>query len=629
MAEARNEAISWNEIRWHLSKVEKPSRYTGGEINVPKKDRTGTDVLFALGFPDVYEIGMSHLGSQILYFVLNERPDVLCDRVYAPWTDMEKLMRDTGIPLFGLETRLPLSSFDIVGFSLQYELTYTNVLNMLDLGGVPLRCKDRKEGYPLIIAGGPCAMAPEPIAPFIDVFVLGDGEEVVLEIADVYKAWKNSCESRDELLRDLSLVEGVYVPSLYDIGYKRDGTIKSIRPKERTRGVSGDEAPAKISRRIVKSLEAAPFPVRPLIPLMEPIHDRAMVEIMRGCTQGCRFCQAGTIYRPVRERSLETIDDLSRNLIDASGYEEVSLVSLSSADYSCIEELVTRLVKENPCGARVSLPSLRVDSFSIDLARTLSSGQKVGLTLAPEAGTQRMRDIINKKVTEEDLIDAATYAFSNGFSNIKLYFMIGLPGETDEDVLAIADLAKKIRQIGRNMKVRPNITVSASGFVPKPNTAFQWEPCISQEELVRRQRLLGNALRGPGLIYKYHDAKTTWLEAIFARGDRKLSEALEIAYRKGARFDAWPDMLQENLWKESFKESGLDPSFYAHRERGEDEVLPWDHLDSGVTKQFLLSERHKARRGITTPDCRRGPCVKCGVCEKFGVENVLAVKREV
>lgn len=293
MAEARNEAISWNEIRWHLSKVEKPSRYTGGEINVPKKDRTGTDVLFALGFPDVYEIGMSHLGSQILYFVLNERPDVLCDRVYAPWTDMEKLMRDTGIPLFGLETRLPLSSFDIVGFSLQYELTYTNVLNMLDLGGVPLRCKDRKEGYPLIIAGGPCAMAPEPIAPFIDVFVLGDGEEVVLEIADVYKAWKNSCESRDELLRDLSLVEGVYVPSLYDIGYKRDGTIKSIRPKERTRGVSGDEAPAKISRRIVKSLEAAPFPVRPLIPLMEPIHDRAMVEIMRGCTRGVGFARRG------------------------------------------------------------------------------------------------------------------------------------------------------------------------------------------------------------------------------------------------------------------------------------------------------------------------------------------------
>ena len=609
------EMISWDELKWHLGKVEKPARYAGGEINAIHKDPLSAEVLFALAFPDVYEVGMSHLGSHILYHLLNQRPDVVCDRVYAPWIDMESLLRDIGLPLFSIENRLPLSLFDIVGFSLQYELTYTNVLSMLDLGGIPLKSEEREKGDPLVIAGGPCAMAPEPIAPFIDAFALGDGEEVVLEIIDTYKTWANSEKSRLELLEALSTLEGVYVPCLYNVEYEDDGTIEDIR---KSFGV-----PSRVKRRVIKSLDQAPCSDRPLIPLMEPIHDRAMVEIFRGCTQGCRFCEAGTIYRPVRERSLEASYDLARHLIESSGYEEVSLVSLSSADYSCIEELIGRLVKDKPGGARVSLPSLRVDSFSVELAQMLSTGQKVGLTLAPEAGSQRMRDSINKKVTEKDLVEAATYAFSNGFSHIKFYFMIGLPGETDEDVLAIADLAKKIRQIGRNMRVRPNVVVSVSGFVPKPNTAFQWEKCVSQDELKRRQMLLGRALRGPGLTYKYHDTKTTWLEAVFARGDRRLSKTLEIAYGKGARFDAWPNMLNESLWQESFLESGVDPRFFAHRERSETETLPWDHLDSGVGKEFLLSERSRSKAGITTPDCRHGECVGCGVCPGFEVENKL------
>ena len=615
MSERKPEVISWDELKWHLGKVEKPSRYTGGEINVSNKDPLQAKVLFALAFPDVYEVGMSHLGSHILYHVINQRPDVVCDRVYAPWIDMENLLRDIGFPLFSTENRMSLSSFDIVGFSLQYELTYSNVLSMLDLGGIPLRSEQRRIGDPLVIAGGPCAMAPEPIAPFIDAFALGDGEEIVLEIIDTYKGWADSGKSRLELLAALSKLEGVYVPSLYGMEYGSDGTIKGIR--------SSKGAPSCVRRRVVKSLDEVSFPDKPLIPLMEPIHDRAMVEIFRGCTQGCRFCEAGTIYRPVRERSLNGSCDLARNLVRASGYEEVSLVSLSSADYSRIEELIGRLVKDDPCGAKVSLPSLRVDSFSVELAQILSTGQKVGLTLAPEAGSQRMRDAINKKVTEKDLVDAASYAFSNGFSHIKLYFMVGLPGETDEDVLAIADVAKKIRQIGRDMKVRPNVVVSVSGFVPKPNTAFQWEEGVCQEELKRRQVLLGKALKGPGLAYKYHDAKTTWLEAVFARGDRRLSKTLEIAYRKGARFDAWPSMMDENLWMASFEESELDPSFFAHREREETEILPWDHLDSGVDKGFLLSERSKAKAGITTPDCRREGCVGCGVCPSFGVENKI------
>ncbi len=642
------QSIPWNELKRHLGKVEKPARYTGGEVNCQSKVPGSVDVLFALAFPDVYEVGMSHLGSQILYFVLNSRPDISCERVYAPWLDMENLLSEKGWPLFSIENRLPLSSFDIVGFSLQYELTYTNILMMLDLGGIPLRSKDRTGGGPLVIAGGPCALSAEPIAEFIDAFALGDGEELALDITDVYKDWKSSGRSRQDLLVALSLVESVYVPSLYNVEYNHDGTINEITPcpvrldnqiyQALKASVSDPalrdwcfpqgepglfRAPRKVRRRVLKSLEGAPFPNKPLIPLMEPIHDRAMVEIFRGCTQACRFCQAGMIYRPVRERSPETVEKLARALLESSGYDEVSLVSLSSADYGHIEELIRRLVEDNPCGARVSLPSLRVDSFSVELARILGASRKAGLTLAPEAGSQRMRDIINKKVTEEEILGAATSAFSSGFSHIKLYFMIGLPGETDGDILAIPTLVKQIRQIGRDIKARPTIVASVSGFVPKPNTPFQWEACIEPEELRRRQRLLGSALRGPGIEYRYHDAKLTWLEAVFARGDRRLSRVLEIAWEKGARFDAWTNMFDESLWKEAFSQAGVNPSFFAHRERKEDEVFPWEHLDNGVTRSYLSLERERAKKGVITKDCRSGHCVGCGVCPGLGVEISL------
>ena len=648
MPRGEQQSIPWNELKRHLGKVEKPARYTGGEINSQPKAHDSVDVLFALAFPDVYEVGMSHLGSQILYSVLNSRTDIACERVYAPWFDMENLLREKGWPLFSIESRLPLSSFDIVGFSLQYELTYTNILTMLELGGVPLRSKDRTEGDPLVIAGGPCAMSAEPIAEFIDAFALGDGEELTLDITDAYKNWKHSGRSRQDLLAALSLVESAYVPALYNVEYNHDGTINEItsRPvrldgqayQALKAGVSDQalrdwcfpqdmpglfRAPRRVRRRVLKSLEGAPFPNKPLIPLMEPIHDRVMVEIFRGCTQACRFCQAGTIYRPVRERGPETVEKLARTLLESSGYDEVSLVSLSSADYGHIEELISGLLEDNPCGARVSLPSLRIDSFSVELARILGASRKAGLTLAPEAGSQRMRDIINKKVTEEEILEAATSAFSSGFSHIKLYFMIGLPGETDDDILAISSLVKQIRQIGRNMKARPTIVASVSGFVPKPNTPFQWEACIEPEELVRRQRLLGSALRGPGIEYRYHDAKLTWLEAVFARGDRRLSRVLEIAFEKGARFDAWPNMLDESLWKEVFNDAALNPSFFAHRERKQDEVFPWEHLDTGVTRSYLSLERERAKKGAITRDCRAGHCVGCGVCPGLGVEVSL------
>lgn len=638
--------ITWNDLRRHLGKVEKPARYTGGEINAKHKDPQSVDILFALAFPDVYEVGMSHLGSHILYSVLNNRHDVSCERVYAPWHDMESLLRERSWPLFSIENRLPLSSFDIVGFSLQYELTYSNVLMMLDLGGIPLRSKDRAQDAPLVIAGGPCAMSAEPMADFIDAFALGDGEELSLDIVDTYKAWKGTGRSRSDLLVMLSLVESVYVPSLYDVEYNGDGTLGRVVPRpvrlddqsyQSIKAETGNLAlrrscfpedrpgwfiaPSGVRRRVIKSIDHAAFIDQPLIPLMEPIHDRAMVEIFRGCTQGCRFCQAGTIYRPVRERAPGTITGYARKLLEASGYDEVSLVSLSSADYSHIEELVSRLSAD--CSrAKISLPSLRVDSFSVELAKMLGTS-KTGLTLAPEAGSQRMRDIINKKVTEEDIFHAARHAFASGFSHLKLYFMIGLPGEADHDVVAISNLVRKIRQIGRDMKARPTVVASVSGFVPKPNTPFQWEPCIQPDELRRRQRLLQGGLRGPGLKFKYHDVELTWLEAVFARGDRRLSAALELAYQRGARFDAWANLLDIGLWEQVFSDTGLDPAFYAHRERGIEEALPWDHLDSGVSKTYLLLERGRARKGATTRDCRTGDCVGCGVCSRLGVEVSL------
>lgn len=604
--------LAWDDLKRELGKVEKPARYTGGEWNSVRKDPLSVDVRFALAFPDVYEVGASHLGSHILYSILNAREDTACERVYAPWFDMEELLRRKGWPLYTLESYTPLSSFDIVGFSLQYELTYTNVLAMLDLGGIPLRSADRRASDPLVIAGGPCAMAPEPLSAFIDAFALGDGEELVGDIVDVYKSWRKSGQPRERLLSMLAEVQGVYVPSRYQVEYKPDGTIAAITPDRVVR------------RRVLPSLEGAPFPRDPIIPLIPPIHDRAMVEVFRGCTQGCRFCQAGMLYRPVREREMGTAGALARDILERSGYDEVSLVSLSSADYSRIEDLVKDLLQDKACGARVSLPSLRVDSFSVGLAELIGGATKSGLTLAPEAGSQRMRDVINKKVTEEEVEEAARAAFLAGYSHIKLYFMIGLPGETDEDVLAIGRLAQKVRQIGRDMGRRPTVVVSVSGFVPKPHTPFQWEAATRPDELQRRQHLLRGALKGPGLEYRYHDAQVTQLEAVFARGDRRLAASVELAFRKGMRFDAWPDRMNAEAWREVFAESGIDPEFYAHRERLKDELLPWDHLSPGVRKAFLWSEREKSRERALTVDCRGGHCTLCGVCPDLGVKVSLA-----
>ncbi|MGI6643131.1 MAG: TIGR03960 family B12-binding radical SAM protein [Bacillota bacterium] len=614
--------LSWDDLKRELGKVEKPARYVGGEINAVYKDPKDVSVHFALAFPDAYEVGASHTGSQILYSVLNSMEGVACERSFAPWRDMEGVLRRRGWPLYTLESRTPLYAFDIVGFSLQYELTYTNVLAMLDLGGIPLHTRDRREDHPLVVAGGPCAMAPEPLVDFIDAFALGDGEDTVQDIVETYRRWRASGRSRITLLQALSEIQGVYVPSLYEVEYNPDGTVSSIEPKES----GGYRARPAVSRRVLSSLEGAPYPVEPVIPLIPPIHDRAVVEIFRGCTQGCRFCQAGTIYRPVRERDPGSVRDLARDILERSGYDEVSLMSLSSADYSFIKEILEDLIK-NPCGAKVSLPSLRVDSFSVGLARDLGSSTKTGLTLAPEAGSQRLRDAINKRVTEDEIMDAVYHAFCADYDRIKLYFMIGLPGETDEDVIAIGHLAHNIRKLGRDLGRRPTVVVSVSGFVPKPHTPFQWDVCVPSDEIMRRQRLLGQNLRGPGLDYKYHDAALTRLEAVFARGDRRLSRAVELAYHKGRRFDSWPDEFDAGVWEEAFAESGIDPDFYAYRERSYHEVLPWEHLHSGVSKSYLWQERERSREFVTTPDCR-GLCTGCGVCPDLGVEMRIASTKE-
>ncbi len=614
--------LSWDNLKRELGKVEKPARYTGGEINAVYKDPKSVSVHFALAFPDAYEVGASHLGSQILYHVLNSMEGVACERSFAPWRDMEEVLRRKGWPLYTLESRMPLYAFDIVGFSLQYELTYTNVLAMLDLGRIPLRSRDRGEDHPLVVAGGPNAMAAEPVADFIDAFALGDGEDTVKEIVDAYREWRASSQPRLRLLQTMSEIQGVYVPSLYEVTYNEDGTVSSIDPKM----FGGFQAPPVIARRVLSSLEGAPYPLDPIIPLIPPIHDRAVVEIFRGCTQGCRFCQAGMLYRPVRERDPQSIQGMATDILERSGFDEVSMVSLSSADYSFIRELLENMLK-NPCGAKVSLPSLRVDSFSVGLAQMLGSSAKTGLTLAPEAGSQRLRDAINKRVTEDEIMEAAHHAFSAGYTRIKLYFMIGLPGETDEDVMAIGRLANNIRKLGRDLGKRPTVVVSVSGFVPKAHTPFQWDACLPPEEIMGRQRLLRQHLRGPGFEYRYHEASLTRLEAVFARGDRRLSRAVQLAYQKGRRFDSWPDGFDAGVWDEAFLEAGIDPDFYAYRQRGQDEIFPWEHLHSGVRKSYLWKESERSKEAVTTPDCR-GLCTGCGVCPDLGVEMRVAAGKE-
>ncbi len=603
-----------------LSSVQKPARYTGGEFASIIKSAEETEVTIALAFPDVYEVGMSYLGFKILYHLLNKEQGVQAERVYAPWIDMEAKMRERNIPLRTLETEKTLAECDIVGFTLQYELSYTNILNMLDLGGVPLVAAERGEADPFVIVGGPCVYNPEPLADFFDFAIIGEGEEIMVELMDCYKAWKKAGKpgGRQGFLAEVVKLNGIYVPSFYETIYNEDNTVQAVK-------VLHDGAPAAVEKRVVKDMNSIDFPTAPIVPFGEIVHDRIMLEVFRGCSRGCRFCHAGMVYRPVRERKPEVLQELARKLVDNTGYNEMSLVSLSSADYSCLAPLVHDLIAEfKDERVSVSLPSLRIDSFSVDIAKEVQAVRKSGLTFAPEAGSQKMRDVINKGVTEDDLMNAVEAAFKSGWSSVKLYFMIGLPFETDEDILAIADLAKKVqyKYFEVTGKRGAKVTVSASSFVPKPYTAFQWFAQNDIETLRRKQFLLKDALKVKNITFQYHDAKTSVVEAIFARGDRRLGEVLLNAWKNGARFDGWTDCFSYDRWVEAMNEAGLDIEFYAARERGENEVFPWEHVQPAVSRKFLWREWEKAQAQQLTHDCRRSTCTGCGVCQKLGVEII-------
>lgn len=594
-----------------LPRVEKPGRYIGNEWNSIHKSLDGINIRFAFGFPDVYEVGMSHLGIKILYHLLNEQKDIYCERVFAPWSDMEKEMRENNVKLFALESRDYIDKFDFFGFTLQYEMSYTNIINMIGMAGLPVRADERKEGQPFIIAGGPCAYNPEPLAEIIDLFALGEGEELILEIMDTYKTWKSSGKTRIEFLRAAAAIKGVYVPSLYKVEYNEDNTIKQV--------VSLDEAtPKRITKRIVKSLKDSYFPDKIIVPYIEIVHDRIMLEIFRGCTRGCRFCQAGMVYRPVREREVEELVEIADKLLASSGYEEISLSSLSTGDYSRLQELVEKLMSKYQSNrVALSLPSLRLDSFTLKLIEEVQKVRKSGLTFAPEAGTQRMRDLINKGVTEEDLIKSVGSAFETGYSGIKLYFMIGLPTETLEDVEGIADLALKVikRYYEVPRETRPknlNLNVAASSFVPKAFTPFQWEPQDRIDTLIEKQKHLRAALKKKQATVNWHEPQVSYMEAVFARGDRRLSEVLIKAWELGCKFDGWDEHFRFSKWMEAFKQCDIDPEFYAYRKRELDETLPWDHIDVGVTKEFLIREYKKSLEAELTEDCKVA-CTGCGI----------------
>ncbi len=607
-----------------LHKVEKPAAYTGGEYNSVVKDKNKTDVRFAFCFPDTYEIGMSHLGMKILYHLLNDQKGIWCERVFAPKNDMELLMRSEGIPLYALESKDPINEFDFLGFTLQYELCYTNVLNMLDLGNVPLLSKDRTSEHPFVCAGGSCTYNPEPLADFVDFFVLGEGEDVILEIMNLYIKWKMSGQTdRYEFLKILSSVEGVYVPSFYKFEYNPDKTIKAMNKE--------DFAPSKVKKRIILDFDKSYYPENEIVPFIEPVHDRVALELFRGCIRGCRFCQAGFVYRPVREKSADTLVSQALKLLDCTGHSEVALTSLSTSDYTSLAEFAEKLTEEtDKRKVNLSLPSLRVDSFSLDLMEKTQKVRKSGLTFAPEAGTQRLRDVINKNINEEDILKAVEIAMTGGYTTLKLYFMLGLPTETMEDVAGIARLVRLITDIyknGSNKRLygRLGITVSTSFFVPKPFTPFQWEAQISSEDYLERQRYLDGMLKGGKVRYSWHNGHMSLLEAVMARGDRTIGQVIYKAWEKGCKFDSWDEHFKYDKWIEAFDESGIDPAFHGSRERGEDEILPWDHIDAGLSKKFLLRERGKAYKAETTADCR----TLCSGCGAISFEGGVCVDRGI
>ena len=590
-----------------LKRVEKPGRYIGGELNSTVKDMSTVDLRLCFCFPDTYEIGMSNLGMRILIDCFNRMDGVFCERSYAPWPDMEEQLIKNGVPLYALESGDPLRDFDAVLFTLQYELCYTNVLNMLRLAGMPVYAKDRAEDMPLVVAGGPCSYNPEPLADFVDIFSIGEGEEALVELAGLIRACKKEGVSKAETLYRVSQLEGFYVPSLYDVTYNEDGTLASFEPNR-------DGVPKTVKKRIIKDMDKVNFPDKSPMPYLDVVHDRVMLEVTRGCIRGCRFCQAGIIYRPYRDKSPDNLVECARKSIDNTGYSEISLTSLSISDYPRLPELVDKLLTwTEEEKVSLSLPSQRIDAFYEELMEKVMSVRKSGLTFAPEAGTQRLRDVINKNIAEDDILVACEKAFDGGRNSLKLYFMNGLPTETDEDIVGIANLAQKIVDLfyAKKRKGRGvTVTVSVSCFVPKPFTPFQWEAQNSFEELERKQKLLRDHITSRKIDYKYHDAKVSRLEAVFAKGDRRLGKALAEAVARNQRFDAWDEFFSYENWMDIFADTGIDPAFYANRVMGEAELLPWDFIDIGVTKSFLLREKHKAESGETTPDCR----TKCSAC---------------
>ena len=601
-----------------LMSVQKPVQYTGGELGMIKKNPNDVDIRFAFCFPDNYEVGMSHLGMKILYHLLNERDDTYCERVFAPWPDMEQKMRENDIKLFSLETKTSVCDFDIIGFTLMYELCYSNVINMLDLAGIGLKSSQRDENAPFVCAGGPCAYNPEPLAEIIDFFIMGEGEEVMGELMDAYKVWKKSGEARIKFLEAICEIEGIYVPAFYDVKYNDNGTIASFVPNRAC-------AKPKIRKRIIRNFDNSYFPEALIVPYGETVHDRVTLEIFRGCIRGCRFCQAGYVYRPVREKSADKLIELAKKLVSQTGYEEISLCSLSTSDYSELASLTEGLLDEAyKKKVNLSLPSLRIDNFSLDLMEKVQTGRKSGITFAPEAGSQRLRDVIKKGVTEQDLLSSVSMIFSGGWTNVKLYFMIGLPTETSEDIVGIGELAKKVLDAYYSMPNEkrhgaPRISVSASTFVPKPFTPFQWEAQDNIEMIYEKQAIARNSIKSKQIKFSWHDAETSFLEGVFARGDRKLSSVLIAAHKNGCKFDGWNEYFNFDAWQKSFEECGVDATFYNQRKRNFDEILPWDHIDVGVGKAFLEKEARLGYEEKLTPNCRE-ECTNCGVaCFKGGI----------